>query len=193
MVWREQLGNVTGNNWKIRKRVNLSDWFFTQTYSFVEGSLSVIFCWDWQYCQYSVISGSVFYHVYHQEQSFKFYTKIKLLVDKVMVEIWKKVNTLKNNFVCVQELRFLNVPWKFLFCWAIYLYICNCGCTYKHALYIYNNKYTYTYVCTHMRGCTNNWSCKRQTCRVLDKAVWSLTQDLCLLRHLIPALLLGFT
>lgn len=151
MVWREQLGNVTRNNWKIRKRVNLSDWFFTQPYGFVEGSQTLIFCRDWQYCQYSVISGSVFYHVNHQDQSSKFYTKIKLLIDKVMVEIWKKVTTLKSNFVCLQELLFFNVPWKFLFCWIIYVYIHNCGCTYKQA-YIYTHMYTYVhmYICTYI-------------------------------------------
>lgn len=98
MVWREQLGNVTLITEKSESRSISRIDFFTQPYGFVEGSLTLVFCQDWQYCQYSVISGSMFYR---QDQGLKFYTEVKLLIDKMRVEIWKKENALKSNCVCV--------------------------------------------------------------------------------------------
>lgn len=140
MVQREQLGNVILNNWKIRKQINLSYWFFTQPYGFVEGSLTLVFCQDWQYCQYSVIFGSIFYH---QDQGLKLCTKIKILIDKMRVEIRKKENTLKSNCVCARASIF-NCALKVPFLQDIYLYICNC-------VRIYISAYIYIYV--HMCVC----------------------------------------
>lgn len=133
MVCREQLGNVTLTTEKSESRSISHIDFFTQPYGFVEGSLTLVFCRGWQYCQYPVISGSMFHR---RDQRLKFYTKIKLLLDKMGVEIQKKENTLNSTCVYVQEHLFLNVPWKFFFCRIIYLSMCNRACTCRR-IYIY--------------------------------------------------------
>lgn len=148
MVQREQLGNVILNNWKIRKQINLSYWFFTQPYGFVEGSLTLVFCQDWQYCQYSVIFGSIFYH---QDQGLKLCTEIKKMIDKMRVEIRKKENTLKVIVcVCARASIFkwaLKVP----FLQDIYLTVCNCVCIYISA-YIYIYVHTCVWLYTPVSG-----------------------------------------